>query len=148
MAEERRPDFDEWFFALYPDALALASRIVGDWAEGEDVAAEAFTRALARWDRLRTLGYRDAWLLRVTVNIGIDALRHRRVDVGVDAGVAQPDEVERRIVVVAALRKLSRRQSKPLPCATSASSAKEKRPRSWDCRLARSRRTFGVGSPV
>src|SRR5579872_1986580 len=109
MVQARRADFDEWFLGLYPDALALARRIVGD-ANADDVATEAFTRALVRWDRVRTLSYRDAWLLRVATNLGIDVVRRRRPQVAVGVESAGVDDVEGRMIVVAALRRLSQRQ--------------------------------------
>jgi RNA polymerase sigma-70 factor (ECF subfamily) len=69
--------FDEAFDALYPRARTLAYRILGDMPAAEDAAAEAMTRALVRWHRVRNLPHRDGWVLRVTANVALDAARRR-----------------------------------------------------------------------
>ncbi|MBV9041360.1 MAG: hypothetical protein JOZ68_10160, partial [Acidimicrobiia bacterium] len=70
-------DFDECFRALYPRARSVAYRILGSRPAAEDAAAEAFTRALVAWRRVRSLPYRDAWILRVSANVAIDVRRRR-----------------------------------------------------------------------
>jgi RNA polymerase sigma factor (sigma-70 family) len=71
-------EFERWFRSLYPRAYRIALRVVGSPAEAEDAAAEAFSRALLRWRHVSELHYRDAWLLRVTANVAIDVVRHRK----------------------------------------------------------------------
>jgi RNA polymerase sigma-70 factor, ECF subfamily len=73
----REVTFDEVFDAVYPRARTLAFRILGDMPAAEDAAAEAMTRALVRWHRVRRLPHRDAWILRVTANVALDAARRR-----------------------------------------------------------------------
>lgn len=89
--------FEEFFRANYSRAFGVAVRMLGNSAEAEDAAAEAFSRALLRWRRVGTLDYRDAWVLRVTANVAIDMLRRRRPLPRPDAAVrdAQADSVER-----------------------------------------------------
>jgi RNA polymerase sigma-70 factor (ECF subfamily) len=70
--------FEEFFRSNYARAFGIAVRMLGNAAEAEDAAAEAFSRALVRWRRVGTLDYRDAWVLRVTANVAIDVLRRRR----------------------------------------------------------------------
>ena len=72
--------FDDWFVARYPQARRVAHRILGSVTAAEDAAAEAFTRALVDWTRVSALPHRDAWVLRVTSNVAIDAARRRRPD--------------------------------------------------------------------
>src|SRR5690349_6688012 len=69
--------FDEVFDELYPRARTLAYRILGDLPAAEDAAAEAMTRTLVRWHRVRRLPHRDGWILRVTANVALDAARRR-----------------------------------------------------------------------
>jgi RNA polymerase sigma-70 factor (sigma-E family) len=110
MGVDRRPDFDRWFGELYFHAFALTHRIVGDRAEAEDLVAEAFTRALDRWDRVGNLEYRNDWLIRVVTNLAIDVLRRRRRTLPLDRAPQRSGDVERRILIVDALRRLPRRQ--------------------------------------
>jgi RNA polymerase sigma-70 factor (ECF subfamily) len=59
--------------------LALAERMLGDAAEAEDVAQEAFFRAWRNAPRWRPGAARfDTWLHRVTLNLCYDRLRRRR----------------------------------------------------------------------
>lgn len=100
--------FETTFRLVYPRAVALAHRILGDRQAAEDVASEAFARALLRWHRLdpeRVTG----WILRVTANQAIDILRKktRTVAVGV---VNLEDQMTLRLALVAALQQLPRRQ--------------------------------------
>lgn len=71
-------EFEDFFRSNYPRAFGVAVRMLGNSAEAEDAAAEAFSRALVRWRKVGGLDYRDAWVLRVTANVAIDVLRRRR----------------------------------------------------------------------
>ena len=65
--------------AKLPRVLALASRMLGDPAEAEDVAQETFTRMWRHAARWRPGGARfDTWLHTVTLNLCRDRLRRRR----------------------------------------------------------------------
>ena len=70
--------FESFFRAQLPRARQVAYRILGDFTEAEDAAAEAFARAHASWRRVGRLPHRDAWVLRVASNVAIDTLRRRR----------------------------------------------------------------------
>ena len=62
-----------------PRLLALAGRMLGDPAEAEDVAQEAFVRAWKQAPGWRPGGARfDTWLHRVALNLCYDQLRRRR----------------------------------------------------------------------
>jgi RNA polymerase sigma-70 factor, ECF subfamily len=59
--------------------LSLAERMLGDSAEAEDVAQEAFFRVWRHAPRWRPGAARfDTWLHRVTLNLCYDRLRRRR----------------------------------------------------------------------
>ena len=59
--------------------LALAERMLGDAAEAEDVAQEAFFRVWRHAPRWRPGAAKfDTWLHRVTLNLCYDRLRRRR----------------------------------------------------------------------
>lgn len=68
--------------------LALAERMLGDSAEAEDVAQEAFFKVWRNAPRWRPGAARfDTWLHRVTLNLCYDRLRRRR-----ERPVADPPE--------------------------------------------------------
>ncbi|PZV37384.1 RNA polymerase sigma factor [Mesorhizobium kowhaii] len=62
-----------------PRILALAVRMLGDAAEAEDVAQEAFLRIWRHASRWRRGNARfDSWIHRVTLNLCYDRLRRKR----------------------------------------------------------------------
>ena len=103
-----------------PRLLALAGRMLGEPAEAEDVAQEAFVRAWRQAGRWRPGQARfDTWLHRVALNLCYDRLRRRRetsMDVPpemIDDGPApdrglQAQDVGRRVAL--AMRALPDRQ--------------------------------------
>jgi len=56
----------------------LAYRLAGNDAEARDIVQEAFLRAFRRIHRFRRQSAFTSWLHRITVNIGIDRMRHAR----------------------------------------------------------------------
>ena len=74
-----------------PRMLALAQRMLGDAAEAEDVAQEAFLRVWKQAPRWRPGQARfDTWLHRVALNLCYDRLRRRR-EVSTDEPPERPD---------------------------------------------------------
>jgi RNA polymerase sigma-70 factor (ECF subfamily) len=63
---------EEGFAALAPlhtaAMLRVAAALVG-WADAEDAAQEALTRAWQAWPSLRDIGAVRPWLLQITVNV-------------------------------------------------------------------------------
>ena len=102
--------FEAAFDELFPRAVRLANRLLGDRAAAEDVAAEALARAYARWSKVGGLPYRDGWVLKVTTNLAIDRLRRRPPEVSPSAAADFEDGVELRIALNAALLTLAPRQ--------------------------------------
>src|SRR5205823_2339826 len=88
----------------------VAIRVVGNAAEAEDVAAEALSRAFARWDKVESLSYLDAWVLRVAANLAIDVTRRRRPWLHRPVLTGADDDIATRMALTAALQRLSRRQ--------------------------------------
>ena len=106
--------FEAAFDELFPRAVRLASRLLGDRAAAEDVAAEALARAYARWSKVGGLSYRDGWGLKVATNLSIDRLRRRPPDVWPVVASDFEDAVELRIALNAALLTLAPRQRQAL----------------------------------
>jgi RNA polymerase sigma-70 factor (ECF subfamily) len=104
-------DFDDAFRSLYPLAFKAAYRVLGSVAEAEDVAADAMARALVRWPRVRRLDHPEGWVVRVAINLAIDATRRRRAIPRTLDPVADPAEAAAlRVTLAIALAKLPRRQ--------------------------------------
>jgi RNA polymerase sigma-70 factor, ECF subfamily len=70
--------FEEFYQASYGRTVALVAAMTGSRHEAEDVAQEAFARALARWSRLRDYDLPEAWVRKVALRIVIDSGRRRR----------------------------------------------------------------------
>jgi RNA polymerase sigma-70 factor, ECF subfamily len=71
-------DFAEFYQASYGRMVALVAAIVGDRHQAEDIAQEAFARALTRWPRIARYDQPEAWVRRVALRLTIDAGRRMR----------------------------------------------------------------------
>jgi RNA polymerase sigma-70 factor (sigma-E family) len=102
--------FELAFEGLYRLAYKVAFRIVGDRPEAEDIAQEALARASLRWTRLHE--HPEGWVSRVASNLAIDRYRRRRREPHIPVGPlgVVDDRVTERADLVAALRRLPRRQ--------------------------------------
>jgi RNA polymerase sigma factor (sigma-70 family) len=102
--------FDEAFDELFPRAVRLGTRLLGNRAAAEDVAAEALARAYARWSKVAGLPYRDGWVLKVATNLAIDRLRRRPPEVTPAPAADFEADVDLRMALNAALLTLAPRQ--------------------------------------
>jgi RNA polymerase sigma-70 factor (ECF subfamily) len=76
MAELPPPDFAAWYESEYPRLYATVVLVCRDRAVAEEVAAEAFARAMERWRRVSRMDSPGAWTCRVALNLV--RRRHRR----------------------------------------------------------------------
>jgi RNA polymerase sigma-70 factor, ECF subfamily len=76
------PSFDEVYAAHYGDLTVQLYAYFNDRQEAQDIAQEAFCRALARWDAVS--GYDDpvAWVRRVAWNLAVSRWRRSRTVLG------------------------------------------------------------------
>ncbi len=112
---EREPSFDEWFVSAYPRTVGILGRLLGDRESAEDLAAESLARALVRWNKLEHADFRDAWLTRVAVNLGLDQLRRRPPPLLSPAeSHSESEVVDLRLALRQALGRLPRRQREAL----------------------------------
>jgi RNA polymerase sigma-70 factor, ECF subfamily len=74
----RYEEFVEFYQGCYSRVVALAAVLLGDQHEAQDVAQEAFARALGRWPRLRTFDVPEAWVRKVAFRLAVDASRRIR----------------------------------------------------------------------
>jgi RNA polymerase sigma factor (sigma-70 family) len=109
-------DFDSAFPELFAVAYRVAYRSMGSSTQAEEIAQETLTRALSRWNSIHD--YAPAWVatvaLRVAIDTGREASRRRRVPL-TDQPAAVED-LERRVDLHVALRKLPKRQRQALAC--------------------------------
>jgi RNA polymerase sigma-70 factor (sigma-E family) len=110
MVRQVARSFELAFDGLYRLAYRVAYRIVGDRPEAEDIAQEALARASLRWPRLHEQP--EGWVTRVASNLAIDRYRRRRREPHIPIGPigVVDDRVSERADLVAALRRLPRRQ--------------------------------------
>jgi RNA polymerase sigma-70 factor (sigma-E family) len=71
-------DFEEFYQACYGRMVALIAAMLGDRHQAEDIAQEAFARALTRWKRIARYDVPEAWVRRVALRLTIDASRRMR----------------------------------------------------------------------
>ena len=71
-------DFGDFYQGCYSRVVTLVAVLLGDQHEAQDVAQEAFARALSRWPRLRTFDVPEAWVRKVAFRLAIDASRRFR----------------------------------------------------------------------
>lgn len=64
-----RGSFDQWYRAEHARVLGLLTVVAGDTDLAREATAEAFTRALERWDRVGGMAAPSAWTYRVGVNL-------------------------------------------------------------------------------
>jgi RNA polymerase sigma-70 factor, ECF subfamily len=74
----RYAEFVEFYQGCYSRIVTLAAVLLGDQHEAQDVAQEAFARALGRWPRLRTFDVPEAWVRKVAFRLAVDASRRIR----------------------------------------------------------------------
>jgi RNA polymerase sigma-70 factor (ECF subfamily) len=71
-------DFAEFYEASYHRVVALVAAVVGDRQQAEDIAQEAFARALTRWPQVGQYDLPEAWVRRVALRLTVDAGRRVR----------------------------------------------------------------------
>ena len=114
MDDDRREAFAAWYAEQYPRVFASMLVICRDRELASEVTADAFVRALERWDRVQRMASPDGWLWVVARNAlralsRREARRRRSEDASARsaAAVAAPGlEVE----VWDAIARLSRRE--------------------------------------
>jgi RNA polymerase sigma factor (sigma-70 family) len=106
-------EFAEFYTAAWDDCLRIVMVSVGNRALGEDLVAEAFTRAWASWRKVRGLAEPRAWIIRSALNAHVSWWRRHRREVALGShdrtAASSPDPVLDSSLV-AALRRLPVRQ--------------------------------------
>lgn len=82
----QRRDLAEIFSHQYPRLVAELTAVAGSRQIAEDAANEAFTRLVARWQRISRYDQPGAWTRRVAYRLVVDELRRQRRSRPWDAG--------------------------------------------------------------
>lgn len=69
MTENRDDDFAIWYQATWPRVVRAVAVYAGDRSGAPDLAAEAFARALERWDLPSKPADPTAWTVAVAINL-------------------------------------------------------------------------------
>lgn len=102
MALDSSERFDALFHAHYARVVAVLCRLMGNHAQAEEVAADAFHK-LARQPAGAGHEGLTSWLYRVAINAGLDAVRSnarrkRREEASIASSLAVPDALDRLLV--------------------------------------------------
>ena len=113
MKAEAGPEFDAAFAELWALAYRSAYRLLGHQADAEEVSAETLARAYARWPKIA--GHARPWCVAVATNLALDRGRRastsiRKQHTVITAEKPADPQIEERLDLQAALRKLPRRQ--------------------------------------
>jgi len=102
-------EFNDWFDRLWTVSYQVAFKILGDREEAADVAQDALLKTAVRWGRVRS--YPVAFAARVAGHRAIDLRRRWSLNPRITPAIpAERTSVEERDELVAALRRLPRRQ--------------------------------------
>jgi DNA-directed RNA polymerase specialized sigma24 family protein len=85
--------FEEFYTATVGRLLGQLFPVTGDLHEAEKIVQEAFTRAAARWSRLRDYDVPEAWVRRVAMNLAADRGRGLRRQTKAIGKLRPPPEV-------------------------------------------------------
>lgn len=72
-------DFAEFYAAQFHALTVQLYAYTGDFPQAQDIAQEAFTRAVVRWQKLRTYDNPGVWVRRVAFNLASSRWRRNRV---------------------------------------------------------------------
>ncbi len=67
--------FDSLFHEHYPRITSMLARLTGDRGQSEEIAADVFCKLSRHWSLLEGKKELTAWVYRVAMNAGLDALR-------------------------------------------------------------------------
>ncbi|MEY9890358.1 RNA polymerase sigma-70 factor (ECF subfamily) [Catenulispora sp. MAP12-49] len=123
MADSRSTDFGVFYAATVNRVAGYLYVVLGDRAEAEDAAHEAYARAWQRWSKVRDYDDPEAWVRTVAYRVAVNSWRkaknrlvaHRRSESVGRRDHADPSGLSSdRLVLVEALRKIPREQRQAL----------------------------------
>lgn len=105
-------DFDVFFDEEYTPLLRLMFAMTGSLVEAEELAQEAMTRALERWDRVSAMASPAGYVYRTAVNLNRSRVRRLARPLRWSRESQRSSDAEPEVIgaLVAALRALPRGQ--------------------------------------
>lgn len=105
-------DFPAFYRAQFASIATIAGTTTGDRSVGEDIAQEAFQRALDDWPAISSLDRPGAWVRRVAINLALNGRRRRGAELRALGRLSQrePETEQRYRDVWDAVAKLPTRQ--------------------------------------
>jgi RNA polymerase sigma-70 factor, ECF subfamily len=103
------PGFRELYEREFATVFRTTLLVCGDRQVAEDATQEAFSRALARWRRLRHHPSPGGWVTTTALNAARRSLR-RTPKLRADEGAASEGDTADRVALVSAIRDLPARQ--------------------------------------
>jgi RNA polymerase sigma-70 factor (ECF subfamily) len=110
-------DFGAFFAECYERLVRACLLLTGSTHEGEELAQEAMTRVLERWDRVSTMDDPEGYLYRTALNLHRNALRRAAMSARRFVLLRPPDDsdlTDRRVDLLRAIRSLPRPQREAL----------------------------------
>ncbi|WP_422742419.1 SigE family RNA polymerase sigma factor [Micromonospora sp. WMMD754] len=111
-------EFTEFYLATYRRLVGQLYALTGNRHDAEELAQEAFSRALVRWAKIREYDLPEAWVRRVAFNLAFSrrrqALRATAAMLRLGAGRRGQPEDGDHTAVVDALRKVPVRHRQAL----------------------------------
>jgi RNA polymerase sigma-70 factor (ECF subfamily) len=92
VSEERSPAFHEFFEATYPAVYRAVLVVTRNRQAAEDAVANAYLRALERWDAVSGQEKPIAWVIRVALNDAVSSWRRIQRLLPLAAGMSILDE--------------------------------------------------------
>jgi len=86
-------DFDDWYAAQRPRVYLAMLALSGDADLAADVTDEAFTRAVANWNRVSAMESPGGWVQRVALNVARRRLRRGRTERRLLRTIGGPSDV-------------------------------------------------------
>ncbi len=135
MDHKPEEEFTEFYRTARDGCLRAVYAACGDLALAEDLTSEAFARAYASWRKVAAHPAPRAWVVRTALNTHVSWWRRRRQEVAwdesLDPALDGPDGPELDARILAALRRLPRRQREVIALRADASTTTP-RPRRAD----------------
>jgi RNA polymerase sigma-70 factor (ECF subfamily) len=116
-APEIGPEFEDLFRNEYLRLAKALYLLTGDRSEAEELAQEAMARIYERWSRIRAMDSPTGYLYRTALNLSrrrFERIRRERQTALIDRGEDPVEGTDRRLMVRAAVRDLSREQREAL----------------------------------
>ncbi|HZE17228.1 MAG TPA: sigma factor, partial [Mycobacterium sp.] len=94
----RDSSFEHWYCHTYPSVLSALVLAVGDTDVAAEAAADAFAKALERWERVGSMDSPTGWTYTVALNLARRRYRRAQIERGLrgqsDIAVVRPDALE------------------------------------------------------